>query len=453
MQQRVWDAIASLCQIFKCFRKSQTGNIGLMFGLSAIPIFLAAGAAIDYSRIANAKGNLVAALDTAALYAAAITGKTEAQMTELARNYLDQNYGAGYDASITAFSLKNYADRVEVKGTAKVKTWFMSVAGISDVDVNGASQITKVGTSIEVSLILDVTGSMEGQRMTAMKSAANDFIDTVVWQDQTPYYSKVAIIPFSEGVSLGDRAIEARGPILPGTCPTTGCARFPVQSNGDWYATKCVSERFGPAKYTDGPTNGVEFGRVYEYSAAYCPPTLVPLTNDKTLLHSTIDGLVANGGTAGHIGLAWGWYAISPNFGFWSGSSVPGPYVAGNKKLKKIAVFMTDGLLNTSYCDGVWETLVCTSPFASSVAQPGMEWWQLMTQSAMKQSTIMCDAMKAKGITVYTIGFQLTDPTADAFMRSCASGSDKYFDADKISDLKVAYSEIAQNLLELRVSQ
>jgi Flp pilus assembly protein TadG len=446
MQNLVKSAIASLAQCAKKFAKNKKGNVGMLFGLSVIPVMLAAGSAIDYSRVANAKSNLIAGLDSSALYAAAITGKTEAEMKDLARVYLDKNYANTGDAELTNFELHNYADRVEVNGTVKVKTWFMSVGGITNVDVNANSQIMKAGNSIEVSLVLDVTGSMAGTKLTSLQNAANDFIDTVVWDTQTPYYSKVAVIPFSEGVNMAANADAARGTLTAGTCTTPGCQIYKVTTGSgkskvttNYVATNCVTERTGAQAYTDGAVSGSKVGRLYDVDTSMCNgiQPLVPLTSDRTVLHSTVNALVAGGGTAGQVGMAWGWYTISPTFGLWTGASVPAAYPAAGVKLKKIAVFMTDGDFNVSYCNGLQDGVVCS-------ATNGDETTQAQT---------LCTAMKAKDITIYTIGFQLSGSTAINFMHNCATDSTKSYDAANEADLQAAFSAIAQNLLELRVSR
>jgi Flp pilus assembly protein TadG len=447
MQKFATKAMASLLQCARKLGKSQAGNVGMLFGLSAIPIFLAAGSAIDYSRIANAKSNLVASLDSSALYAAAITGKTEAEMKVLARNYLDKNYTNTGDAEITAFDLHNYADRVEVTGSVKVKTWFMSVGGITNVDVPAESQIMKAGNSIEVSLVLDVTGSMAGSKLTSLKNAANSFIDTVVWDNQTPYYSKLAIVPFSIGVNADTYADAARGTLTAGTSTSPGFANYKFNyggSNKTYVGTKCVTERIGTAAYTDAAASSNKVGRLYLATSAACDgiAKIVPLTSNRTTLHTVVNSLVATGGTAGQVGLSWGWYMISPNFGLWSGASTPAAYPAAGVRLKKIAVFMTDGDFNTAYCNGV---------IGLNYGTPGV--CNATNGDPTVQAQTLCTAMKAQNITVYTIGFQLPSAAAVNFMNNCASGSSKFYDAANEADLQAAFAEIAQNLLDLRVSK
>jgi Flp pilus assembly protein TadG len=449
MQKSITAIVSSVAKKMKKFPKDQAGNVGILLGLSIIPLILAAGSAIDYSRIANAKSNLVSALDSSALYAASLTGKTEAEMTTLAQNYFNQNYTNTSDAPAGEITLHNYADKVTVSGTVDVKTWFMSVASITHIAVPAQSEVMKSGSSIEVSLVLDQTGSMSGQKLTDLKAAAKNFIDTVVWTDQNPYYSKVALVPFTFAVNPGTYAAQARGSYLAGTSTTPGSANYKFKdSNGTNHTypiTNCVSERQGAEATTDASPAGAPVGRVYDNVTSDCDniPAIIPLTNDKTALKTAIDNMVAGGTTAGQIGMAWGYYMISPNFGLWSGTSAPASYTA--PKLKKIVVFMTDGEFNTAYCNGVLSknynggssTINCNATLGDPTPQ----------------AQALCTSMKNQDITVYTIGFQLDTATAKTFMANCATDSGKAFDAANSAQLQAAFAEIAQNLLELRVSK
>ena len=118
-------------------------KFGLMSLLLLLILMVCVVSGIDYSRISNAKANLTAALDSSALYAAATTGKTEAELKVLARAYVEQNYISSDGAELTAFDLHDYADRVEITGTVQVKTWIMRIVGVTTVEVPVSSQIMK----------------------------------------------------------------------------------------------------------------------------------------------------------------------------------------------------------------------------------------------------------------------------------------------------------------------
>jgi Flp pilus assembly protein TadG len=454
MKLSLKSTVAALIREVRSYQANQAGNIGMILGLSIIPMILAAGSAIDFSRVANAKSNLISGLDSAGLYAATITGKTEGEMKTLAQNYLNANYTNASDAPLTEFDLKNYADRVVVTGKVNVKTWFMSVAGITNLDVPATSEISKSGSSVEVSLVLDQTGSMSGTKIANLKTAAKNFIDTVVWDQTVPYYSKVALVPFTFAVNPGTYAVQARGTIAAGTSTTPGSAKFTFNDASNaartWNITNCVSERTGAQAYTDSSPAGAPVGRVYDSATTDCDniPSIIPLTNDKVVLKTAIDNMVAGGTTAGQIGVAWGWYMISPDFGLWSGASAPGLYTQA--KLKKIVVFMTDGEFNTAYCKGVLgkERTDADNNSAHRIN------CNSTNGDPTTQAQSLCTAMKGQNVTVYTIGFQLpTSGPSKTFMQNCATDSSKFFDAADSAALSAAFADIAKNLLDLRVSK
>ena len=457
MPNTVKHFVSSVRQQLGKFCNSNAGNVGMMFGLAVIPMMLAAGSAIDYSRVANAKSNLIAGLDASGLYAAAITGKTEDQMKDLARAYLDKNYANTADAALTNFELHNYADRVEVTGTVKVTTWFMSVSGINSLDVPATSIVKKAGSSVEVALVLDNTASMgTGTKMADLKAAANNFVDTVVWQDTVPYYSKVAVIPYSNGVNVGALADAARGTITAGTSTTPGSTNFtfknPSNNNVTFAISNCVTERTGANKYSDVAVSSNPVGRQYGPAGNPCISTQIrPLTNNTTDLKSTINAMSAGSSTAGQVGIAWGWYALSPNFGLWSGTSIPAPYPAAGTKLHKIMILMTDAEYNSGYCSGVISGVPTISGSGSAADHINCA---ASNGDSYVQATAMCGAIKAAGIEVYTIEFELDTSVSQRvdLMNACATDSAHRITASNSSQLNAAFSTIAQNLLELRVS-
>ncbi|MBV1903226.1 MAG: hypothetical protein KUG58_06290, partial [Marinosulfonomonas sp.] len=63
---------------------------------------------------------------------------------------------------------------------------------------------------------------------------------------------------------------------------------------------------------------------------------------------------------------------------------------------------------------------------------------------------LICDAAKAKGIKVFTIGFE-TSSDSNAIMASCASSSSHHFDVDGLS-LDDAFASIARDIHELKLT-
>ena len=448
-------SVGSTCQKLKAFCNNQLGSISQISAVAIIPMFLCAGAAIDLARINEASVDFAAGLDAAALAAAATTGKTEAELKVLARTYLDNNYGNAGDKIILDFDLKNYADRVEVNGITRVKTSLMSLAQIDYVDVALEAEVIKAGNSIEISLVLDNTGSMaSGTKMASLKTAAKNFVNTVVWAGTNPYYSKVAIVPYSMGVNVDTYAVAARGSITAGTSTTPGSTNFTFTNmlggSRTYAISTCVSERIGANAYTDVAVATSKVGRIYPPSASPCLSSkLLPLTSDKDVLNARIDSMSAVGSTAGHVGVAWGWYTLSPTIGLWTGSSVPAAY--GTERLKKIMILMTDAEYNTNYCNGV-RSQSSTSGSGSSDTHINCNG---PNGSSWTQAKALCAAMKLKDVEIYTIEFELDASIAARvdLVQSCATDGDHRFNAANETQLNAAFQAIAQNILDLRVSK
>jgi hypothetical protein len=190
----------------------------------------------------------------------------------------------------------------------------------------------------------------------------------------------------------------------------------------------CVVERMGNAASDDfGPYHVISNTRRGSYR---CPnETIVPLTADRDMLHQQISALQPSGSTAGHIGVQWAWNIVSEHWGStWGGSAAPDPYSRVDKgELLKAVILMTDGEFNTEYHG----------------------------PPSARQARALCDAMKAKGITVFAVGLGLgNNPQAIATLRACASGGEDYFaDAANAGDLLSAFQKFAGKLSELRLTQ
>lgn len=233
---------------------------------------------------------------------------------------------------------------------------------------------------------------------------------------------------------------------------TEGCTYYRYQNPwGNWRTfpiTSCVTER-AVNPFNDQPPSTTYVGRNYPPSGNGCPNhTIVPLTANKTTLHATANALGASGSTSGSLGTLWSWYMLSPNFGYvWPAGSQPAPY--GQTNLLKAAIIMTDGDYNTVHCNGAiaqnsgWGS-GSSSDFINCNAHNG---------NADTQARGYCDAMKATGITVYTVGFGITEGSAQAdLLTYCASSANNAFLADNGTALIQAFDQIARNISSLRLT-
>ena len=275
------------------------------------------------------------------------------------------------------------------------------------------------------------------------------------------HVGNVGVVPNTTSFYLTDQAAAA---VLYNTytansattyCTVYGCTyQYFTDASGTtqtYQVNDCVTERTTNA-YTDTAPSTTKLGFNYRSAGDPCVDQLiVPLTSDKTTLHNLVNSLVAGGSTAGQLGLAWGWYLISPNFSYlWPAASKPAAYNTPN--LVKAVIFMTDGDFNTPYCQGVIASdalsgsgganthINCVSPNGASKAQ---------AQS-------LCDAIKvpANNTLLYVVGFDLAGNNAAlTFLQNCATAPAYFFQADTGADLATAFAAIAQQLSDLRVSK
>jgi Flp pilus assembly protein TadG len=434
------------------FRRSEDGNVTVFMGLAGLALLLASGSAIDYARMLSTRTALAAATDAAALQLGNSGLTARADLEQLAEDVVKRNFSQAEHGELTSLELATTAFTVELRVTARFETSFMRLAGIDSIQLPVFSQVTKSGNNLEVSLVLDTTGSMRGSKLRALKSAAKDFVDAVVWDDQGEFYSKVAVVPYSMGVNLGDLAVDARGSVTTGTCAESGCGNFQfsnARGNRRTLAiSNCVSERIGAEAFTDLSPTAAPVGRNYASANNPCLDTeLLPLSTDKDSIKDRIDDLTATGSTAGQIGIAWGWYALSQDFGLWEDESEPAAY--DTEDVSKIAVIMTDGEFNTSYCNGV---IAKNSGNGSGAADDKINCNATNGNSAT-QALELCSAMKQKGVTVYTIGFDIEDEEAtQTLMTDCATSPGHAFIAATNSELAEAFAEIGRRVTSLRIS-
>lgn len=603
-------------------RDDARGNVAMIFGLSLPVLILMTVGGVDIHRASTVRVNLQDALDAATLAAARSSYTADADLNRVGLAALQANLAAYPNVTLltaeTTFTMNN-EQVVIANARANVKTLvaniFLPPYGkfMDDyLPVGAHSEVNRSSKNLEVALVLDVTGSMDGQKLTDLKSAAADLIDMVVQPLQTPYYSKMSIVPYSVGVNLGSYATAARGSptgsrSISGAAWTTGTSKnitgitraspgvvtssahglvtgdfvwisgvsgmtqindkayrvvrrnnnsFSLESwNGSsWaavstsgyssYSTSsndfarkclvsdctvvvtanvhglsnsdyvyisgvggmtqinntgyqvanvttntysigvlgvswgtytsgglswcgqygcqwrvyrnpsnsikwvqtgdCVSERTGTNAYTDVSPSTSRVAYNYAYSGQ-CPDQLIqPLTSNKTTLHNLIDDLDTSGATAGHIGTAWGWYTVAPNFnGLWPSSA------AGNfndDDLLKAVIIMTDGEFNTAYCSGV------ISQDSSNGGNNRIN-CNANNGDPFDQTEELCEAMQAQDILIYTVGFQMDpDGRGAEVLNGCATSGSAFLPASG-ADLTEAFKAIGRDITRLRISR
>ena len=462
--------------LLKDFRPDQEGNVAIVFCLMATVLMLAVGAAVDVGRWLHARDQTVAAVD-AALLAGGRQLQTDNSDQDSAIAAAQKLYVQNTKSRLPvvsdtiAFAVGNDGISMVANGTAYIQTPFLQIASIDKLPLIAEgqqpiaqAQLAVTGgngsqiQSLEISVMLDVTGSMAGQKLQDLKDSASDLLNIVLLSGQSNLSVKVGIVPFSEDIRLPNTAAInlARGTAnLPSTKSITTGSGW-SQTTTKYYLSDCVVERAGNEKYTDAaPAAGQYVMAHYTTSSSggkgkcTVPSTaaIAPLTSDKSSLLTIVSDLKAAGGTAGHLGTAWAWYLLSPNWASLWPTSTPAPY--GTETVQKIAILMTDGEYNTQYDSNGISVNQNSYPTCSSAAN----------DCSTTQARALCAAMKQKGIVIYTIGFQLGgNQTAIDTLSQCATAPTtpmdhvKFYNVTSGVQLKQAFRDIALKLTSLHLS-
>lgn len=198
--------------------------------------------AMDFSRMFSNRQILQDSLDAATLYAARSSATTDADLQVVGTRGMSANILNMSDGALVTATFRGQDNAQTVVGTASgsMQTTVLGLFGARTLTFNATSEVKRANKNLEVALVLDTTASMAGQNIIDMKQAASDLIDIVVKDAQTPFYSKVALVPYSMAVNVGTYATQVRGTINSSTKAITGATRtnpVVVTANGHGYST------------------------------------------------------------------------------------------------------------------------------------------------------------------------------------------------------------------------
>ncbi len=453
--------------------RDDRGSVAVIFAVTLVPTLLAIGLAVDTARAFAVKSQLQAALDAAALAVGSSSG-TDAEMQALAQKFFDANFKPNGLATASSIQISVAGDTITATGTATVDSTVMQIGGFDTIAIAQGSQVVRAIRGLELAMVLDNTGSMTtSDNIGALRDAAHELTDILFGGQTTHPTLKIALVPYSASVNPGKVAeslvsgssvvdannvlawkgcvVERAGANAVGdtpasTAPWTVYKWVPAVDN-TYTATKASTVRADPS-YGNGST-GPNLG---------CPTPITPLTNQKATIDAAISAMRAwsRGGTFSDIGMAWGLRVLSPEPPFTEGL----PW--GTEKWDKAAILMTDGdnqfyKLPSTASPNTVNTAV-NSDYTGygrldELGRMGTTNINTAKTTINSRMSSVCQAMKAKGITVYTITFTsgINSTTRDLY-RNCASSPAKYFDSPTQDELRASFRAIATELSQLRLS-
>ncbi|MBD3765517.1 MAG: Tad domain-containing protein [Rhodobacterales bacterium] len=348
----IWGAAARAGHAIGRFGRAEDGSM-IMLGLwISVLMLMLGGLAVDLMRAELRRTELQQTADRAVLAAASLSQTQDAEA--VVRDYFEKQ---GLSDALGAIDVQETINSKTVTVDAEVvlDPFFAQFLGIDQLTAPASSTAVERITDVEISLVLDVSGSMgSNRRLTNLKVAAKDFID-IVLDGATDGRTSISLIPYAGHVNLGDTLSAQYN--MPRTHTWSFCADLPsstFQSTDVSQTTQLTQAgHFDPYAST-GTRSPSKF---------FCPHqvgnTVTPFSNDRAYLKSRIDALSHGGNTSIDIGMKWGAALLNPaSQGVVSGLVDAGvvipqydgrPLSRATTEVLKIVVLMTDGENTTEY--------------------------------------------------------------------------------------------------------
>ncbi|MEM6579585.1 MAG: TadE/TadG family type IV pilus assembly protein, partial [Pseudomonadota bacterium] len=200
------------------FARDEQGSFTIFSLFIFIMILLIGGMAVDLMRFETRRTALQNTVDSAVLAAANLDQTIEAET--LVKSFFEKS---GFDPDLVTVPEPEEdiigADEngdggtlvgrtVEAEVDLNVDTFFMHMMGIDNLRTATGSQASESVQNVEISLIVDISGSMNGTKMTTLKSSAKDFFRDVIDEELTLGQTTISIIPYNHTVVAGDAVLS-----------------------------------------------------------------------------------------------------------------------------------------------------------------------------------------------------------------------------------------------------
>jgi hypothetical protein len=353
------------------FAQREDGTVTAFAIMMFILMVAASGIAIDVMRYETQRTQLQYTLDRAVLAAASLTQPYNPE--GVVRDYFSIAGIEGYRLDVRVDQGLNFR-RVHAYAELETRSLFMRLFGVRVMTSPAFGAAEERVRRIEVSMVLDISGSMgDNNRMTNMRPAAREFVTEVLNANDNvnnELLVSVSIVPYNGRVNGGD-LIESVF-TFDNVHTQSNCARFSAAD----FATTAIDPSVPIRRLSHWDRYGEDYDRAFrdphcqtdEYAA------ILPWEYRENVLHDHINALNTGGWTAIDVGMNWAVALLDPTAGpalnglIASGdvhedmADRPAPFRDGDVNTTlddetiKVVVLMTDGA-NTNQYDlrDVWD--------------------------------------------------------------------------------------------------
>ncbi|MFW2543305.1 pilus assembly protein TadG-related protein [Primorskyibacter sp. 2E107] len=332
----------------------EDGNVTIFSVFMVMLTLIITGASIDIMRFEATRAKMQSTMDRAVLAAADLD-----QQQDPVAVVQDYMFKAGLESALATVEVDSGLNHrtVTANGSVDLKTFFMKMSGFDTLTAPARSVAEEKISNVEISLVLDISGSMGGSRIANMRDAATEFIDTVIRPvDEGSGLTTVSLVPYNATVNLGDQVASYW--TLDTLHDYSNCVIF---DDNDFYqsAISPSDELTRLAHFDLYSTDENTTELPSPWCATGNDGAVTMHSANATLLKSQVNALQAGGNTAIDLGVKWGVALLDPAAnpavaaaaadGLVPVEAADRPAAYDDPEAIKFVVVMTDGENTTEY--------------------------------------------------------------------------------------------------------
>ena len=456
------------------FARAEDGNVLVLSMFILICMMMATGIAFDTVRAEVVRSKLQNTLDRAVLAGADLDQTLTP--AEVVSDYFHR-------ANMTAFLGDTVVDQgighrtVTADAHAVVHTSFMRLTGVPKIDVPTLSEANETVEHVEISLVLDTSGSMRfDDRITPLRAAASQFVDMVLAADRKEN-TTISVVPYAGQTNPGPMMFSLLGGVRDHAY--SSCL---FMENADFGHTGL------PQHSTRQKPHFMKWVIAWTHMQwGWCPTDSNQIryhSNNAQTLKSFINSMHLHDGTGTHIGMKYGLALLDPSSrdelavlrqaGLIPDAAEGRPIDWNADNSQKFIVLMTDGKITDQFepkwtgfrdpdgdnddneagdvdsIDGIDHAKLNAEKELDR--QPDSHEIRVTNRSTnLANFYAMCNAAKSNGVIIFTIAFEAPSEAAEE-MRNCASTPANFFEVDQL-EISAAFSSIARQINALRLTQ
>ena len=371
---------------------------------------------------------------------------------------------------------------VSAQARTRTPTPYMRMTGVESLPVFTFGTAEETIENTEISLILDISGSMRFDgKIGNLRTAANEFISAVL-EGSAANTTSLNIVPYAGQVNPGALVFDRAGgnrfatiyedengvdQLYGYTLTDADGNLVPVPYNSLSACLELNQTDFANINLPSGGYDQVAYFMNWPIDWAtmawgWCPQdgtSIQYAQNNIALLQSFINNMRLHDGTGTHYGMKYGIALLNPTsqaaFKALNEADLvpdqfadrPAPF--SDDDTRKVIVLMTDGQITDQYRPK--DTVDIRN--ASSVLNSRTGDRERFSKRSDNVTSFysMCDKAKEQGVQIYTIAFEAPS-NAITEMRNCATAPAFFYDVEGV-EISSAFKSIARQINQLRLVQ